>query len=331
VGKNVEMSGFLRSRRARLRPEDVGIPPSGGRRVPGLRREEVASLAGVSLDYYARLEQGRDLQPSDQVLDAIARALRLAPVERNHLHDLVRSAAAPRRSDGPEQVPLQPGARLMLDSLEIPAIILDAHGTVQAINRLGRALLVGLDASPSPAASHPRWIFLEPSTRELMTDWEMVARSSVGVMRQAAGRAPNDTALHSLIGELSVASPEFRSWWAEHDIDTRCGGPKRFHHPFVGDLVLHVESMQLQDGQHWLYAYAAEPGSRSAESLRLLGTWSATEEAEWSDRAGQQSQAMLASGAVSGSAERTTGPSSSTTGNPSRAQYSKPPIISRTS
>ncbi|MFI2201369.1 helix-turn-helix domain-containing protein [Streptomyces sp. NPDC020192] len=281
MAKNGELREFLRTRRARVKPEDVGIVTGGQRRVPGLRREEVAMLAGVSLDYYARLEQGRrQLQPSDQVLDAIARALRLVEVERLYLHNLVRSTVAAPKPDDLRVTAPDAGMRLMLDSLRTPAIIIDVRGDVHAMNRMGRALLVGLEPMPSTAASHPRWLFLQPSTRDLFTDWEMIARVSVGVLREAAGRYPRDKELHALIGELSVASPEFRSWWAEHDVDTRCRGPKRFHHPVVGEIVMHVEAMQLQDGELWLYAYAVEPGSHSAEAIRLLGTWAATQDAE---------------------------------------------------
>ncbi|WP_433178142.1 helix-turn-helix domain-containing protein [Actinoallomurus sp. CA-150999] len=281
MAKNGELREFLHTRRARVQPEDVGIQTGGQRRVPGLRREEVAMLAGVSLDYYARLEQGRrHLQPSDQVLDAIARALRLVEIERQYLHNLVRSTVAAPKPDDLQLAPLDAGMRLMLDSLKTPAIIIDSRGDVHAMNRMGRALLVGLEPMPSAAASHPRWLFLEPSTRDLFTDWEMNARVSVGVLREAAGRYPRDKTLHALIGELSVASPEFRSWWAEHDVDARCRGPKRFHHPVVGELIMHVEALQFPDGERWLYSYSAEPESPSAEAIRLLGTWAATQDAE---------------------------------------------------
>ncbi len=280
MARNGELREFLRSRRARVQPGDVGIGAAGRRRVPGLRREEVAMLAGVSLDYYARLEQGRDLQPSDQVLDAVARALRLAEVERTYLHNVVRSAVAPAEPGGLEVPPLDAGARLMLDSLQVPGFIVDVRGDVLAMNRMGRALMAGLEPMPSAAASLPRWLFLEPSTRKLFTDWEMIARSSVAVVREAAGRYPRDKALHALIGELSVASPEFRSWWADHDVDARCRGLKRLHHPVVGDLVVHTETLRLHDGVQWLYAYAVEPGSPSAAALQLLGTWAATQDAD---------------------------------------------------
>jgi transcriptional regulator with XRE-family HTH domain len=237
-------------------------------------------LAGVSLDYYARLEQGRELQPSDQVLDAIARALRLAEVERLHLHNLIRSTVTARESSEPQLAPLPTGTRLMLDSLDMPGLIIDLRGNVHAMNRMGRALLVGLQPMPSKASSHPRWLFLETATRKLLRDWEVIARSSTGVLRQAAGRYPHDTRLHALIGELSVASPEFRNWWAEHDVHHRCRGPKHLEHPIVGELVLHIETLQLQDGERWLYAYAVEPGSPSAQAMQLLGTWAATQHAE---------------------------------------------------
>ena len=241
-------------------------------------------LAGVSTDYYARLEQGRHLQPSDQVLDAIARALRLSEVERQHLHNLVRSTVAAREPAQVKVPTLDVGMRMVLDSLQIPAIVIDLRGDVQAMNRLGRALFPGLQPAPSPSANHPRWLFLDPTSQELFVEWEMVARLSVGVLRQAAGRYPRDSRLHALVGELSVASPQFRTWWAEHDVDTRCRGPKRFHHPLVGDLVTHVEALQIAGGDSWLYAYAVEPGSPSADALDLLGTWAATDEAETTHR-----------------------------------------------
>ena len=237
-------------------------------------------LAGVSLDYYARLEQGRELQPSDQVLDAIARALRLAEVERLHLHNLIRMTMTTSEPSNPKCAPLLAGTRLMLDSLHMPGLIIDLRGNVHAMNRMGRALLVGLEPMPSKASSHPRWLFLEPAARQLMTDWEVVARSSTGVLRQAAGRYPHDTTLHALIGELSIASPEFRTWWAEHDVHSRCRGPKRFEHPVVGRLTLYIETLQLQDGDRWLYAYAVDPGSPSAEAMQRLTTWAATQDTE---------------------------------------------------
>jgi transcriptional regulator with XRE-family HTH domain len=280
MAKNPELREFLRTRRARVAPEQVGIDADGRRQVPGLRREEVSMLAGVSLDYYARLERGRDLQPSGGVLDAIARALRLTEVERLHLHNLVRSTVAVPSADDVALPPLDAGSRLLLERLEIPGLIVDFRGEVGAMNRLGRAMMVGLEPVPSPASNHTRWLFLESSVRELFVDWEMVARATVSILRESAGRHPRDTALHALIGELAVASPEFRTWWAEHDVDGRCRGPKRFRHPVVGEFVVHIETLGLHDGERWLYAYAPEVGSRAEEALRLLGTWAATQDAE---------------------------------------------------
>ena len=279
MAANPELREFLRTRPARLQPEDDGIQPDRRRRVAGLRREEVAMLAGVSLDYYARLEQGRPLQPSDQVIDAIARALRLAEVERRYLHNLVRSTVAAPAPKELHITPVDAGLRLLLDSLDIPAIVVDLRGDVQAMNRLGRALLVGLEPLPSPAANHTRWVFLDPSARAIFTDWEMIARSTIGVLRDAVGRFPDDRQMQALVGELSVASPEFRAWWAEHDVDARCRGTKRLRHPVVGELVVHVEALQLPDGERWLYSYAVEPGTSSADAVQLLGTWAATEDA----------------------------------------------------
>ena len=169
-------------------------------------------LAGVSLDYYARLEQGRDLQPSDQVRDAIARALRLAEVERLYLHNVIRSTATAAPEE-PELAPLDAGTRTMLHSLQTPAFVIDLRGDIHWMNRLGSALLVGLEPMPSDASNHPRWLLCEESTRVLLTDWEMNARAGVGTLREAAGRYPHDPRLQALIGELSVASPQFRSWW----------------------------------------------------------------------------------------------------------------------
>jgi len=153
--------------------------------------------------------------------------------------------------------------------------VLDLRGDVHAMNPLGAALLVGLSAGSSPVASHTRWLLRDPAARALLVDWEVVARSSVHVLREAAGRYPQDPGLQTLIGELSITSPEFRTWWAENDVAARCQGLKRIHHPVVGDLELHIEALQLPDDERWLYTYLAEPGSRSAQSLQLLRNWTA--------------------------------------------------------
>lgn len=235
-------------------------------------------LAGVSLDYYARLEQGRDLQPSDQVLDAIARALRLAEVQRAYLHNLVRSTVASPTPGDLELLPLAAGTRLMLDRFDGPAMIVDFRGEVHAMNRLGRAMLVGLEPMPSASSNHTRWLFLDPDARELLVDWEVIARHCVAVVRDAAGRHPQDKALQAVIGELAVGSPEFAAWWADHEVEARCQGLKRYRHPVVGELTAHIETLALPDGERWLFTYVVEPGSRSDDAIRLLGSWAATED-----------------------------------------------------
>jgi transcriptional regulator with XRE-family HTH domain len=283
--RKAELREFLRVRRARLRPEDVGIQTTGQRRVPGLRREEIASLAGMSVDYYVRLEQGRDLTPSPSVLDALARALRLDDVEREHLYSLVRPAAPPTlagpdaggsAADGP--APIRPGVRLLLDGIPTPAFVIGRRLDILATNRMARAMLADFDARPVRDRNHARWIFLDPATRDLYVDWPVVARENVAILRRDAGRYPHDTELQALIGELSVASPEFRTWWAEHDVLARSYGTKRYHHPVVGPITVHYEASALGDEDQVLYVYSVEPGTPSADAMALLGSWAATED-----------------------------------------------------
>jgi transcriptional regulator with XRE-family HTH domain len=285
MASKAELREFLRTRRARLRPEDVGIQTTGQRRVPGLRREEIASLAGMSVDYYVRLEQGRDLTPSPSVLDALARALRLTDVEREHLYSLVRPTALPglggQDADGSaagRPAPIRPGVRLLIDGIATPAFVIGRRLDILATNRMARAMLADFDARPVRDRNHARWIFLDPATRELYVDWPLVARENVAVLRRDAGRYPHDTELQALIGELSVASPEFRTWWAEHDVLARNHGTKRYHHPVVGPMTIHYESSALGDQDQVLYIYSVEPGTPSADAMALLGSWAATED-----------------------------------------------------
>src|SRR5262249_23775135 len=193
--RKADLREFLRVRRARLRPEDVGIQTIGQRRVPGLRREEIASLAGMSVDYYIRLEQGRDLTPSPSVLDALARALRLDDVEREHLYSLIRPApptlAGPAADDSPTTT--RPGVRLLLDSLPTPGFVIGGRLCILATNRMARAMLGDFDAKPVRDRNHARWIFLDPATRDLYVDWPVVARENVAILRRDAGRYPHDT------------------------------------------------------------------------------------------------------------------------------------------
>lgn len=264
-----ELSQFLRSRRARIQPDAAGLETFGRRRVPGLRREELAQLAGVSVDYYVRVEQGRQLNASDQVLQAIARALRLDSTERAHFLDLARPKPA---HIGEQHV--RPGVRLLLDGLTGPAFLLGPRLEVLASNRMARALICDFDALRPRERNHARWVFLAPAARDLYVDWPRVASDNVAILRLAAGRFPGDDALASLIGELTVKAPDFARLWAAHDLLQMSHGTKAFRHPVVGELVVNYEALTLPDepGQT-LFAYSAEPGSPSEQALRLLESW----------------------------------------------------------
>jgi len=274
-----EIREFLVSRRARLKPPDVGLPDYGARRVPGLRREEVAILAGVSVPYYARLERGDVAGVSDSVLDALARALRFDEAERGHLFDLARAvqplAPPPRRR--PAKHGIRPWLQQILDAITgVPAILSNDRQDFLAANALGRALYVDMfDGQERPNSA--RFIFLDPCSRDLYPDWDSVARDVVAALRSAAGRRPDDRALTDLVGELSTRSEEFRQYWARHDVRSHVSGVKRLHHPQVGDMELRYHGLQVVfDTDLTIYAYTAEPGTRSAEALALLGTLAAT-------------------------------------------------------
>ncbi|MBH1937876.1 helix-turn-helix domain-containing protein [Streptomyces sp. AV19] len=277
MDRSTELSEFLRSRRARLRPEDVGLTPFGGRRrVPGLRREELAQVAGVSVAYYTRLEQGRGQNVSDAVLDAIAGALRLTGAERSHLNKLARPAArgTGRGAARPQRV--RPAVRNLLDTMDnVPAYVLGRRMDILAWNRLAAALLGDFAAVPAQRRNMAWMIFLDPASRELYAEWDRKAADIVALLRMHAGSYPDDPALASLIGELSMKSEEFRRLWAAHDVRDKCYGVKKFHHPVVGGLTLNCETLVLpQDPDQSVVTYHAEPGSPSAESLRLLASWS---------------------------------------------------------
>ncbi len=274
-GKRTELSEFLRTRRARVQPEDVGIDAeaAGPRRVPGLRREELAQLAAVSVDYYVRLEQGRRVNASDQVLDAIAHALGLDETERAHLIDLARPAP-PRSSPAILKQRVRPGTRLLLDGLVGPGFVLGPRLEILATNHMARALLCDFDSRPLRDRNHARWVFLDSATRSLYADWDRVARDNVAVLRLAAGRYPDDPELAALIGELTVKSPEFARWWAAHDVLRRSHGTKRFRHPVVGELTISYEALTLPDDpEQTLFIYSTEPGSPSRHALDLLANW----------------------------------------------------------
>ncbi|WP_328672380.1 helix-turn-helix transcriptional regulator [Streptomyces sp. NBC_00328] len=279
-----ELGEFLKSRRAALRPEDVGISPHPTRRrVTGLRREELATLAGVSITHYTRLEQGRALSASDAVLDAIARTLRLTDDEAAHLKDLARPAAASRPAS-PRVEHASTSARQLLAAMsEVPALVLDRRNDVLAWNRLGHALLAShLPATgPDAQGARPnvtRMLFLDEDYRELYTNWNEEAQLSVASLRLVAGRHPDDRRLAELVGQLTVQCDEFASRWARHPVRTCTSGVRQLRHPLVGTMDLSFENLVIpgSSGQR-LIAYTAEPGSPSEAALRLLGSITAPE------------------------------------------------------
>lgn len=278
--QNAELGDFLRARRARLSPQEAGLSPGGGiRRVPGLRREEVAYLAGVSTDYYTRLEQGRHPNVSETVLHAVARSLRLDGDERAHLFDLARTRTARSRSARPERVQrVRPDARQMLDILGgvSPAFIANHRQDVLAANQLARALITDWDTLPHRERNFARYVLLDPAARTLYRNWDEVAQTVVANLRLAAGRHPDDALLNELIGEAVVKVPEFSAWWDSHRVAQCVPGTQHFHHPVVGDLTLHHEPLSFPaDPDQTMCLYTAEPGSPSAQALALLASWSA--------------------------------------------------------
>ncbi|MFI9719400.1 helix-turn-helix domain-containing protein [Streptomyces sp. NPDC052396] len=274
-----ELGRFLRTRRAALRPEDVGLVPYGGRRrVPGLRREELAQLAGVSVAYYTRLEQGQSANASDAVLEAIAGALRLSADERAHLLNLARPAR-PARRGAPRPSMASPVTRQLVAAMDgVPALVLDHRYEVLAWNPLGHALIaqgVAADAVDRPAErpNAMRLLFLDPHRRELYPRWEQDARRAVAALRLVAGQHPEDRLLAQLVGELAVRSEEFAALWARHPVRDCTEGVKEFHHPLVGPMLLSFQMLRLPgSGGQGLLAYSAEPGSPSEAALRLLGS-----------------------------------------------------------
>lgn len=273
------MREFLASRRAKIRPEDAGLPAGGSRRVPGLRREELAALAGVSVSWYTRLERGDAVGVSESVLDAIARTLRLDEVERRHLTDLTRGAGkastAPRRRTpvGAIRGTLQ----LVLDQItDMPAVVQNDRSDILAVNALGRALYSQLIAGATGQWNHARFLHLDPGAQRFYSDWEQLADFSVAMLHVAAARNPYDRELSNLIGELATRSEDFRARWAAHDVHEHQSGVKRVHHEIVGDMSLIYQTLVLP-GEPGLtmYLYTAEPGSPSADALRLLAAWAA--------------------------------------------------------
>ncbi|MFF1359377.1 helix-turn-helix transcriptional regulator [Streptomyces sp. NPDC058297] len=279
-----DIRAFLASRRAKITPQQAGLPAYGGnRRVPGLRREEVALLAGVSIDYYVRLERGHLAGASEEVLDSIANALQLDDAERAHLYDLARAAAKrPARRTKRARGPLPDSVLRVLDSMtDVPAFIRNGRLDVLAVNRLGRALYSPLftDDAPRPV-NMARFQFLNPAGRDFFPDWDQSVNTTVSLLRTEAGRAPGDSDLTGLIGELVTLSDEFRTAWAKHNVRLHHTGRKSFRHPAVGEITLDFDAMELpaQPGLT-LTAYSAAPRTPAHDALRILATWAATEDA----------------------------------------------------
>jgi transcriptional regulator with XRE-family HTH domain len=275
-----EIREFLTSRRAKITPDQVGLPIFGdNRRVPGLRREEVALLAGVSVDYYTRLERGNAAGVSDSVLDALARALQLDEAERSHLIDLARATqpATATRRRRPSKQQIRPAVQRILDAMtRAPAFIRNGRLDILAANQLGYALYSAY-LTPGRPANTARFVFLDPRSEDFYDDWEHVANEVVAILRSEAGRNPYDRDLTSLIGELSTQSEPFRTKWAAHNVRFHDTGTKRLHHPIVGDVELTYEAMELSaDSGLTMFAYTAEPGTKSEQALQLLGSWAAT-------------------------------------------------------
>ncbi|KAB8166955.1 helix-turn-helix domain-containing protein [Streptomyces sp. 3MP-14] len=273
-----ELADFLRTRRARVTPEAAGLPPDARpRRVSGLRRGEVAQLAGVSAEYYTRLEQGRARNPSPEVVEALAAALRLDLSEREHLHNLLsRPGRSERRAPaGPQRV--RPGVRLTLAALEqVPAFVIGRRTDVLATNRLAREVTTDFEALPARHRNLARYLLLDPEARERVVEWERAASETVATLRLDAGRHPHDRLLADLVGELMVRSPEFGTWWHDHRVLRRTHGLKHYRHPLVGDLTFHYESFPVAgEPDQTLCVYNVEPDSETARALTLLGTWTA--------------------------------------------------------
>jgi transcriptional regulator with XRE-family HTH domain len=286
VDTRSEIREFLTSRRAKVKPEQAGLSWYGeNRRVPGLRREEVALLAGVSVDYYTRLERGNLAGVSETVLEALARALQLDEAERVHLYDLARASqpSAPRRRSTRQSV--RPSVQWLLDSIT-GSVAIAENGRLDALatNQLGRAFHSHLFDGSGRPVNFARFVFLDPRAEEFFADWERAAKDVAALLRLQAGRNPLDRALSDLVGELSTRSEEFRGHWATHNVRLHTKGEKRFNHPVVGELELSYNRIDVAaDPGLMIVTYTAEPGSRSEKALRLLASWAATGEEEFAN------------------------------------------------
>ena len=275
-----QVRDFLISRRERISPEQAGLPAYGGtnRRVKGLRREEVALLAGVSIDYYVRMERGNLGGASDAVLDGVATALQLDEAERAHLVNLARAAQpVPARQRRGRTAGVTDGIQRILDAITgAPAWVRNARHDMLAANRLARALYAPVLADPRRPPNNARFVFLDPAARDFFVDWERAADDIAAMLRSEAGRNPYDKQLVELIGELSTRSEDFRTRWAAHDVRFHCTGQKVLHHPVVGRLDLTFEAMEFPSHPGpTMFVYTAPDSSPTADNLKLLASWAA--------------------------------------------------------
>ncbi|MEU1971317.1 helix-turn-helix transcriptional regulator [Microbacterium sp. NPDC019599] len=282
MDNRAEVREFLMSRRARLTPDAAGLSAGANRRVDGLRRSEVATLAGVSVEYYAKLERGAIAGASASVLEAVSRALQLDDTERAHLLDLARAADGIPASGRPRRRVTKPSAPRPSLQWALAAIadgvafVRDQHQNLLATNDLGRAFYSPLIGDGGRTPNLARFQFLDPAARDFYPDWDLFAEMCVAIMRAEAGRDPHDPAMQDLVGELSTRSETFRRLWAAHNVRTHGAGTKRFRHPVVGEVTLAYEELAItaEPGQV-LMIYTAEPGSPSADRLRVLASWGA--------------------------------------------------------
>jgi transcriptional regulator with XRE-family HTH domain len=285
MDSNDELKQFLRASRDRLSPEDVGLAAvyrhthaGQARRVKGLRREEVAGLAGVSVDYYARLEQGRTKQVSPGILRAIAGTLRLNDTERDYFFALVAAQVEPARDAPPPPVQLvRPGVHRLLETLSAsPAFVLGRGMQILAANTLAREVLFDVDVVPLRERNLARWVFLNDEARHRYADWPTVARDAAAILRIETGMRPNDRYVNELVGELSVKSQDFRHWWAQHNVYECTFGSKTLNHPLTGPIHIDYEALDVPgSSDQKIFIYTAEPGSQSQDALDLLASWAA--------------------------------------------------------
>ncbi len=276
------MREFLSSRRDKLTPKQVGLPTGNNRRVKGLRRNEVATLAGVSIEYYTRIERGSISGVSPEILDALAKALQLDDAERAHLFDLAQAAspvARPPRRRNPKTWLAHQSLQWVLDAVTAgPAFVRNGRMDILAVNPLARAFYKDVFDMPGQAPNIARYTFLDPRAHDFYPDWELFAEVTVAILRTEASRDPHNKELHDLIGELSTRSDDFRRRWSAHNVRHHGAGSKTFHHPVVGEITLAYEGLEMAaEPGLTLTLYAAEPGSSSEQAMRLLASWAATE------------------------------------------------------